>query len=211
VKHLPQREAATPEPVDERSAQGGNTLREAKLAFFEAAGLPADGGYEARFVWFRVLGMWVGFPNTAARVRALRYHDLHHALTDYRADWMGEAQIGAWEVASGCRGFLAAWVLNLWAMSAGLVISPAKTFRAFVRGRHSSNLYAQAYGDELLDRNISDVRRASGLEAREGPAGLRDVLAFAGFSALSLGLAGLPLVLVGLGGWALVAKLSAAG
>ena len=35
------------------------------------------------------------FPNTAGRVRAVRYHDLHHVVTGYATDWTGEAEIGA--------------------------------------------------------------------------------------------------------------------
>lgn len=30
------------------------------------------------------------FPNTHGRRRALAYHDLHHILTGYRTDFVGE-------------------------------------------------------------------------------------------------------------------------
>jgi hypothetical protein len=49
----------------------------------------------------------LAFPNTQARIRAVRYHDLHHVVTDYETNWKGESEIGAWEVATGCRDFMA--------------------------------------------------------------------------------------------------------
>ena len=41
------------------------------------------------------------FPNGAARVRAVRLHDLHHVATGYATSWVGEAEIGAWEREAG--------------------------------------------------------------------------------------------------------------
>lgn len=41
-----------------------------------------------------ILGMRLKFPNTAGRKRAIPLHDLHHVLTGYGTDWVGEAEIG---------------------------------------------------------------------------------------------------------------------
>ena len=49
------------------------------------------------------------FPNTPSRKRAVRYHDLHHALTGYATDLTGEFEISAWEIGSGCADHVAAW------------------------------------------------------------------------------------------------------
>ena len=46
------------------------------------------------------------FPNTDSRKRAVPLHDLHHILTGYKTDWMGEAEIGAWELRAGCNSFI---------------------------------------------------------------------------------------------------------
>ena len=116
-------------------------LREARERYFRENGFPEDGGYGARWVKFRMGPLRFAIPNTAARVRAVRYHDLHHVVTDYATDWRGEGEIGAWELASGCAGFVAAWILNTYALAIGLAVAPRAMWRAFLRGRRTRNLY----------------------------------------------------------------------
>ena len=97
-------------------------------------------------------------PNTKGRVRAVRYHDLHHVLTGYATDTLGEFEISAWEIGSGCKEFITAWQLNLSGMFAGALLTPRRTWRAFMRGRHSNNLYGTAYDDTLLSERVDEVR-----------------------------------------------------
>jgi len=109
---------------------------------------------------------WVGplpviIPNTALRKQALRKHDLHHIVTGYRTDVVGEAEIGAWEVATGCGTNGVAWGLNLTAMALGLLVHPKRVFGAFVRGRRCRNLYPE--GDVDMQREVSEVQGALGL------------------------------------------------
>ena len=132
------------------------------------------------------------FPNTAPRVKAVRYHDLHHVLTGYATTNVGEAEIGAWEVATGCKNFWAAWVLNLMAMSMGLVIAPGKTAEAFYRGRHCKNLYGQPFDDALLDSQVGEQREQLDLDEDPSPEPTTSdrialMLAYACGVALSLG------------------------
>jgi ubiquinone biosynthesis protein Coq4 len=99
------------------------------------------------------------FPNTSARRRAVRLHDIHHVLTEYETTWAGEAEIAAWELASGCGRYWAAWILDLEAMAVGLLIAPRRVLAAFRRGRKSDNLYRGTWSDELLDERVGDLRR----------------------------------------------------
>jgi hypothetical protein len=154
------------------------TLREARGRYFEANGL-GDGGYGERWVKLELGPVPLAFPNSDARRRAVRFHDLHHVLTAYGTSWLGEAEIGAWEVASGCAHHYVAWLLNLQAMVIGLAIDPAALFRAFVRGRRSRNLYREAFGDALLDQRVGATRRQLGLPADAPAATARDRLHFA--------------------------------
>ncbi len=49
-------------------------------------------------------------------------------------------------------------------MAIGAAIAPRRTWRAFVRGRHSGNLYGSASFDEsLLDRTVGELRREVGI------------------------------------------------
>jgi hypothetical protein len=103
---------------------------------------------------------------------------------------LGEAEIGAWEIGSSCRGFVAAWILNLYAMQLGFWISPAAVFRAFVRGRRTRNLYRGEWDERLLDERVGELRRRLGLSGATAPeATARDRLAFLGWSALAAALA----------------------
>jgi len=135
------------------------TVRAARAEFFRTNGFPADGGYgdidaEAAFgvLTYRV-------PNPPARAAALRLHDLHHVATDYPTDWRGEAQISAWELASGFGAQPWAWMIMLWGMFTGLMLAPVDTARAFLRGRHSRNLYGVALTPRLLDQPVHELRR----------------------------------------------------
>ena len=181
------------------------TLREAREQYFAAAGLGA-GGYDQKWVPLAMGPLRFAIPNTAGRVRAVRYHDLHHVVTGYGTDWTGEGEIGAWEVASGCRDLVAAWLLNLYAMQLALWFAPAAVWRAFVRGRHSRNLYGEPWSEALLAESVGAMRGRLALAQAPPAASLRDRLSFASWSAAALALAfatGAPLWLLvfAIGSW----------
>jgi hypothetical protein len=168
------------------------SLRAGREEYFTRAGFD-ESSYTDRWVHLRAGPLRFGFPNTAARIRAVRLHDLHHVLTEYDTSWTGEAEIGAWEIASGCRDHYAAWVLNVGAMAIGLAIAPARIYRAFVRGRHSRNLYATAFSEQLLERSVGTTRKELALDRRSSPARIADIAAFAVWSSASAAIGLLPL------------------
>ncbi|MBW2280906.1 MAG: hypothetical protein JRG82_09180 [Deltaproteobacteria bacterium] len=172
------------------------TLGEARSRYFEANGFETDGGYSARWVQLRAGPLRFGFPNTASRVRAVRLHDLHHLLTGYETDWKGEFEISAWEIASSCRDYGAAWVLNIGGLAAGLFTHPRAVWHAFVRGRHSGNFYATGYSEALLELTVGDARRDLGLED-EPPPTLADRATFGAWSAVALAYGAVPWVILG--------------
>jgi hypothetical protein len=159
-------------PANRRAAPGdsGNeaclTLREARAQYFLRAGFD-ERSYTDRWVRLSVFGRpLLAFPNTAGRVRAVKLHDLHHVLTGYDTSWTGEGEIGAWELASGCRAHWAAWYLNFWAALIGLFVAPRRVLRAFARGRREHNLYGQELSDALLGESLGALRARLGLAAR---------------------------------------------
>ncbi len=147
------------------------TLREARQAYLDANGL-GDGGYDARWVVLKAGPVPLVFPNSKARVAALRLHDCHHPLTGYNTSWIGEAEIGAWEIGTGCGHFVPAWILNLYAMGIGLALAPARSLRAWMRGRNGDSLYHHGLNDRTLDRPLAELRRELGLLAEPPPASL---------------------------------------
>lgn len=135
------------------------TMREAKQAMFQQAGIPADGGDSEPWVDFKLGPVPMPFPNSDARRRAVKSHDLHHVLTGYRTDIIGEFEISAWEIAAGCGRFVVPWFLNLMGVTAGLLVAPRRTMRAFWRGARSSSLYTTSTADEVLDLPVTEVAR----------------------------------------------------
>lgn len=163
------------------------SLADGRDEYFRENGFGADGGYPARWVDLKIGPIATPFPNTDGRRRAVRFHDLHHVLTGYATDWRGEFEISAWEVASGCADHWAAWKINLAGIAGGLLTAPRRTFRAFVRGRRSRNLYRATYDERLLSRHVGEVRRELGLVGAPAGATAADVAWFS--LALAAGLA----------------------
>ena len=140
------------------------TLRTARAEYFARSGFAPDGGYGDKWVKLKLGGRVVyAFPNTVARIRAVKLHDLHHIVTNYDTSWTGEAEIAAWELASGCERYVAAWVLNIGGMAIGLVIAPRRTMRAFARGRTTRNLYRTEFNEAMLERTVGELRAELGL------------------------------------------------
>ena len=165
------------------------SLRKARAVFFACSNLGADGGYGN--LWVRVESKPVPFyfPNWPARVAAARLHDLHHIAANYKNDWSGEVEISAWEIASGCGHYYAAWILNLGGWCAGLILAPRRLFRAFVRGGQArTNLYHCGFDDVDLDQiTVGMLRDRLGLDAPPAPARFRDVALFGFWSLLAIG------------------------
>jgi hypothetical protein len=162
------------------------SVRSARASYFAANGFSVA-SYRDRWVKVRIGPVPVAFPNTASRQRAVPLHDLHHIATGYTTSVVGEAEIGAWEIAGGCADLWAAWVLNATAFAAGLALAPRRTYRAFVRGRHSRTLYASGWRDDLLELSVAELRHRLALDRAPARATVRDRLAFAAWVAIVAG------------------------
>lgn len=161
-------------------------LRDALRTYFSDNGFAPDGGYGDPYVKIMLGPVPFLLPNPKARRRVLPHHDLHHVATGYPTTLKGEAEIGAWEVATGCERFVVAWGLNLLAMSYGVLRHPRAVHHAFFRGRATRNTYRMTLDDALLERSVQSLRDELGLE-RPAPAGqASDTVAFFGWSSLSL-------------------------
>ena len=134
------------------------TLGDARERYFRL-NFGGDSGYEERWIKVKVWRIPIWLPNTAGRVKAVKLHDLHHVLTEYPTTWRGEAEISAWEVgAGGLKHYYAGWLLDLMNIAQGLVVNPRGVYRAFMRGRRSSNLFATGFSEELLASEVGEYR-----------------------------------------------------
>ena len=153
------------------------TMGEARKVNFDANGFGETGGYDDAWVDFKLGPIPMPFPNTKARMEAVRYHDLHHLLTGYDTDIVGEFEISAWEIGAGCKGYGAAWVLNLGGMAGGLFRAPRRVFTAFVRGRGQRTIYGEDL-EQVLDSTVGDARQRFTRAGTTRRATLADVLLF---------------------------------
>jgi len=153
------------------------SLRDARALYFAASGLD-EKGYSERWVKVKMGPIPLYFPNTPSRVRAVRLHDLHHIVTSYDTSWIGEGEIAAFEIASGCADHYAAWYLDLSALAIGLLLAPGAMLRAFRRGCHAKNLYRSTFDDSLLATTVGTMRRRLALDVDPGPATTEDLRRF---------------------------------
>jgi hypothetical protein len=162
------------------------TLGEARARLFALGGLGDDGGYGDAWVKVKLWGVPFVFPNTEGRRRAVRFHDLHHVLTEYPTTWRGEFEIAAWEIANGVGRYWEGWLLDLLGFACGLVVFPGGVYRAFLRGRRSANLYREKWDDEMLAVRVGEMRRRLRLDAPEAGPERGDRAAFALWSAAGI-------------------------
>lgn len=157
------------------------TVHDARSRYYEINGFGADGGDSLKWVPLKIFGLTVYIPNTEGRRRAVRVHDLHHVVTGYQTNWRGEAEIAAWELASGCWRWPTAFVLNLGGLALGAMIAPRRVARAWARGRKTRNLYSERGDaiDRVLSRPVGEVRATLGLDQPAPPVRVRDALAVA--------------------------------
>jgi len=173
------------------------SLRTARALFFRDTKLGPDGGYGDRWVRVETKPIPFYFPNWPSRVAAARLHDLHHIAAEYGTDWPGEGEIAAWEIASGCGGYHAAWLLYLGGFGAGLLVAPRRVFLAFLRGRRAkTNLYKSGIDESRLDQiTVGMLRDELGLCVPVKSARSADLALFGLWCIPSI-LAWLPLLLV---------------
>jgi len=138
-----------------------------------------NGGYDWK--WFKIkLGpIFIPLPNIKARVDAVKIHDIHHIMNEYRATLKGEAEIGAWELAAGCGKYWVAWILNAGSFLYGMFFFPRVLFNAFMKGRrcNSSFYYDTKYNDALLNKTVGELRTICGVNNTQ-PNTVKDYLLF---------------------------------
>jgi hypothetical protein len=158
---------------------------EARQRYFAENGF-SDAGYNDRWVKLSLGRLPLVMPNPPSRRRAIPLHDLHHVATGYDTTLRGEAEISAWELGAGCGSYTAARLYGLGGVAVGLAIAPRRTYRAFVRGRHSTSLYRSGWSNDLLDLQVDALRARLHLDARPRPTTWRDRVAFAACAAAAI-------------------------
>ena len=129
--------------------------------FYSNHNLGMDGGLSSSSVRIEVNKNFHFFiPNYNARRKAVLWHDIHHLVTGYSAgSFLGECEISAWEIASGCKRYWAAFIIDTSGVVLGCFINPKRITQAYARGRRTLNLYHDIITkEEVMDRKIDDLR-----------------------------------------------------
>lgn len=139
-------------------------IKDALAEMFLRFNIP-NNAYTAKTFRISVGLFGIHLPNLPSRVKVARYHDIHHIITGYPANWKGEAEIGIWELVTGCRDSFIAWFLNSGAVLVGLLLYPKAVWRAFLRAKKTkTNLYYNFEYDSLLNMSIKEVRQLVGID-----------------------------------------------
>ena len=128
--------------------------------FYADNNLEADGGQSSSYVKIELTPKFhFYFPNFESRRKAVVKHDIHHLLTGYETNVAGEGEISAWEIASGCKKYYAAFSINTSGVMLGLPINFWGVLKAFARGRRTKNLYHDQFTNEqALNMPIEELR-----------------------------------------------------
>jgi hypothetical protein len=179
------------------------TLHDELAAFYARSGFGLEIGARPRTVPVYTGCILVPLPNIEARSRFLKYHDLHHLITGYSVGRIGEGEVSAWELGSGSMLVSPALgLMNLIALSTGLVLEPRRMWRAFRLGCTSGNLYRSDVRTQVDAGRWADVAalRPAFLAAKTSgaPAPLR-AAEFCGYAAVAMvihGVIAVPAVVV---------------
>jgi hypothetical protein len=146
-----------------------STVRAGRDAYLDDNGFDMS-GYTSKTFGLPFLGREIHLPNPPTRQRVIARHDLHHALTGYGTDYIGEAEIGVWELRAGCNTVFL-WAINLTAIALGIFLSPRRIWRAWQAAAGQRSLYVDERDlEELLALKLGDLRAQRGVP-REGLVG----------------------------------------
>jgi hypothetical protein len=139
------------------------TLREALIRYLTEKEIrgpetPAERLYADDWFRFYVGHRSIKVIKLTSMMDSVAIHDTHHLLTGYGTDVRGEAEITAWELASGgCGRHWAMWLDRLVAVPTLVVFYPRAAWAAAKRGWRESNLYGADF-ERVLGEDLDAVR-----------------------------------------------------
>lgn len=151
-------------------------VRDARDAYLAENGFDME-QYDADSVTLNFFGIRIRIPNPRSRKLAVRYHDLHHAMTGYGTDPTGESETSVWEFRRGTQVFgFYVRLLVLLGIFQGLSHSPRLVFKAWNACKIGPRLPTPSIShyESLLDRTLGELRLTYGIP-KEGLTGSRSL------------------------------------
>ena len=171
--------------------QDSETIANALAEYYEINGLPAEGGGHDKWARYKIGPLLLtGYPNFGHRMDAIARHDVHHVINNFDTSSLGEGLIGAWELGSGCSKYWISWCMEPQALWWGIIFAPKQTYKNFIIGRNSKNLFTEENIERYLTKTVGELRSEL-LPRGEVGANFLDLLLF-----LLSGLLGLVMILI---------------
>jgi hypothetical protein len=169
------------------SSSASDTPRKKLTEFYKQFNLEGDGGQSKSYVRIEFGGgLSIYLPNLESRKKAVIRHDIHHLITGYSGILTGETEISAWELRSGCWNYPFAFFINLSGMMTGLLFNLPSVFRAWVKGRTTTNLYQLNLSEtEVLDMPLEELTKQLRWNQKDEKANAYDYISFLGFIGLA--------------------------
>lgn len=133
-------------------------VKERLSEYYKRSPFGDDGGLSKKTAVVYAGPYFITVPNTPSRQELVPYHDLHHLITGYSNSRIGEAELGAWELGTGCWNKPTAVFLNVSAIATGILYSPRRIASAFLKGCNCRNLYDLDL-TEILGSEYEEVMR----------------------------------------------------
>ena len=140
------------------------SVREALEVYLNENGFTEE-EYDLDVVRVTFWGLTFSLPNPPSRKLAVRFHDLHHIMTGYGTDPVGEGEISAWELRKGIRVFgVYVQVIIFFGTLLGFIHSPRKIWSAWSASKSSIRLplASQERYEHLLTLNLGELRQLYG-------------------------------------------------
>ncbi len=166
------------------------TPRQILNRFYTENHLDQDGGNSKSYVKIEASKSFHFYiPNFDARRKAVAIHDIHHILTGYKTTFKGECEISAWEIASGCKKYWAAFLIDTSGVMLGIPLYLPSVLKAFARGRRTKNLYGDLPPIQMvMDTKTEELHKELLLDKYpyDTKAGWADVITLGGFAIFGL-------------------------
>ena len=140
-------------------------VREALETYLNENGFTTE-EYDLDVVRVTFWGRTFSLPNPPSRKLAVRFHDLHHQMTGYGTDPVGEGEISAWVLRKGIRVFgIYVLLIIFFGTFLGLIHSPRRVWRAWRVSKSSARLPPASIEryEQLLTLNLGELRALYGV------------------------------------------------
>jgi hypothetical protein len=156
---------AAPSGRRDRPLPSGFSVREGRDAYLAENGFSVE-AYDAAWTPATLLGIRFQVPNTRRHRAAIMLHDLHHVATGFGTDFVGEAEVSAWECRRGLRplGLYTGWIVLSLTLT-GLLVAPRRTLAAWrASGPGASSLFHETrHYDAILEASVGELRARLGI------------------------------------------------